>query len=146
MISLNSLLHFCTQVLALNGDAGMKNTLWFSAPQECLNVIINNNTLQCSLPALYGSLYSVYVLWTVPTSSANEYRLANPTLDTVSARAPMTISMVGVATPGRLRRFPLLNGARTIPPDFSIAVPFDLLSPFFEPVQAAVSGYVLNVI
>ena len=127
----------------MNAEAGLHNTLWFSAPQKCVDVVISNTTLQCTLPTLYGSLYSVFVLWTIPTpSSTNEYRLAISTLDTVSARAPMTISLSVSAMPGRLRRFLQLNGVRTIPTGLNIAAAFDMLGSYFEPVQAAIPGCV----
>ena len=133
------------QVLALNSAAGLINTSWFGAPQTCIDVFVYNNTLQCTLPILYGSLYSVYVFWTVPTkSSANEYRLAISTLDSVSARAPMTISsLVVAAVPGSLRRFLQVNGVRSIPPGFNAANAFSSLGSYFEPVPPAHPGCVI---
>ena len=134
--------YFHLQVLALNSAAGLKNTSWFGATQICIDVIVYNNTLQCTLPILYGSLYSVYVFWTVPTkSSANEYRLAISTLDIISARAPMTISSLMVAAvPGSLRRFLQVNGVRSIPSGFSAATTVSSLGSYFEPVPPAVPG------
>ena len=142
------MLKYHLQVLALNVASGLQNTSWFNAPQSCNDVVIINNTLQCTLPPLHGSLYSVYMLWTIPTtSSTHEYRLAISTLNMVSARAPLTISSSMVtSTPGSLRRFLQLNGVRSIPPGFNAATSFDNIVSYFEPVKAALPGYLINVI
>ena len=54
----------------------------------------------------------------------------------------MTISVSVAATPGHLRRFLQVNGVRTIPPGLNMASAFDMLSSYFEPVQAAIPGCV----